>query len=90
MTQSRSVLPKDDTMNRQSDERRGPGILLALVLLVCCALPFLLVSGASLAFIRPYWPLVGALVAVAGVVGFVWYLMRGWPKRPRNGREKLE
>lgn len=68
-------------MNRRSDETRGPGILLALVLLVCCAIPFLLLSGVSLAFVQPYWPVVGAALAVAGVVGFIWYVKRGWPKR---------
>lgn len=68
-------------MNRQSDGTRGPGILLAIVLLICCALPFLLLSGVSLAFIQPYWPVVGAVLAIAGAVGFLWYVKRGWPKR---------
>lgn len=74
-------------MNRQSDPTRGPGILLAILILVCCALPFLLLSGVSVAFIRPYWPLVGAVVAVAGLLGFIWYVVQGWPKRPRHRRE---
>lgn len=73
-------------MNRRSDETRGPGILLALVILLCCALPFLLVSGVSLAFIQPYWPLVGAVVAVAGVVGFVWYVAVGRGGHAMDGK----
>ena len=71
-------------MNRDPEEPRGPGILLALALLVCCTLPFLLASGVSLAFIRPYWPVVGAALAIAGGVGFIWYLKRGWPRRRRG------
>ncbi len=67
-------------MDPRPDQRRAPGILLAVVLLVCCAIPFLLLSGVSLAFVKPYWPLAGAVLAVAGVIGFVWYLLRGWPK----------
>lgn len=73
-------------MNRDPEEGRGPGILLGVVLLVCCALPLLLVSGVSLAFIQPYWPAASAMLGVAGVVGFIWYLKRGWPRVPRGGR----
>lgn len=65
----------------KSDDVRGPGILLAVVLLVCCALPFLAVSGVSLVFIKPYWPAIGIAIAVVGIIGFAWYVKRGWPRR---------
>lgn len=68
-------------MNRQSDHTRGPGMLVAVLLLVCCALPFLLASGVSLAVLGQYWPVLGAALAVAGVAGFIWYVKRGWPRR---------
>lgn len=75
-------------MDPRSDDPRGPGLLLAIVLLVCCALPFLLLSGASLAFIKPYWPVIGAAIAVAGAIGFVWYVKRGWPRRRPPAQER--
>ena len=68
-------------MNRDPEAPRGLGLLLAVVLVICCAAPFLLLSGVSLAFIKPYWPLIGVALAIAGVVGFVWYVKRGWPRR---------
>jgi hypothetical protein len=68
-------------MNQDPEEPRALGFLLAVVLVICCALPFLLASGVSLAFIKPYWPLIGGALAIAGVVGFIWYVKRGWPRR---------
>lgn len=76
-------------MKRSSDDPRGPGILLAAVLLLCCAIPFLLASGVSIVFIKPYWPLAGSALAIAGAVAFIWYVIRGWPKRKRDKRGEL-
>ena len=67
--------------DRRPDQPSRPGILVAIILLICCAAPLLLASGVSLAFVQPYWPLIGAALAIAGVVAFVWYVIRGWPRR---------
>ncbi|TDX28381.1 hypothetical protein DFO67_11081 [Modicisalibacter xianhensis] len=52
--------------------------------LLCCGIPLLLLSGVSLAFLFPIWPVVGGVVAVIGVIGFIWYLKRGCATCPRN------
>lgn len=40
--------------------------------------------GVSLAFLIPDWPATGVIIAVIGVVGFIWYLKRGCATCPRN------
>jgi hypothetical protein len=50
----------------------------------CCGVPLLLLSGVSLAFMVPWWPILGTTLMVLGVVGFIWYLKRGCPTCPRN------
>ena len=55
-----------------------------LHLLCCGILLLLLLSGVSLAFLVPSWPVVGSVVAVIGVIGFIWYLKRGCATCPRN------
>lgn len=77
-------------MNRSPEERRGPFALFAVLHLICCGLPLLLLSGVSLAFVAPYWPVAAGVLAVLGVVGFIWYLKRGCPTCPRNEGRKLE
>jgi hypothetical protein len=77
-------------MNQHSEERRAPFILFAILHLVCCGIPLLLLSGISLAFLVPSWPLAGAALAVLGVIGFIWYLKRGCPTCPRNEGRKAE
>ena len=67
--------------DRDPQPPRGLGLLLAGVLLVCCALPLLLASAVSLAFIKPYWPVVGGALAIAGAAGFVWQVIRGGSRR---------
>jgi hypothetical protein len=52
--------------------------------LLCCGIPLLLLSGVSLAFLMPSWPVMGGLFAVVGVIGFIWYLKRGCATCPRN------
>ncbi|MBA9079083.1 hypothetical protein [Rufibacter quisquiliarum] len=56
--------------------------LFALLHLICCGLPLLLLSGLSL--LMPSWPVIGIAVAVLGIVGFIWYLKRGCATCPRN------
>ena len=58
--------------------------LFALLHLLCCGLPLLLLSGVSLAFLRPTWPALGSGLAIVGVIGFAWYLRRGRATCPRN------
>ncbi len=52
--------------------------------LLCCGIPILLLSGMSLTFLAPHWPLIGGVLAVLGLVGFVWYLKHGCATCPRN------
>lgn len=63
----------------------------AVLHFLCCGVPLLLLSGVSLAFLVPWWPILGTTLMVLGVVGFIWYLMRGCATCPRNeGRGLLE
>lgn len=75
----------------QPESRRGASFALFAVLhLVCCGIPLLLLSGVSLAFLAPSWPFIGGAFAVLGVIGFAWYLKRGCPTCPRNEGRKVE
>ena len=58
--------------------------LFAALHLVCCGLPLLLLSGVSLAFLRPGWPMLSISLAVLGLVGFLWYCKRRCATCPRN------
>jgi hypothetical protein len=77
-------------MNNQ--KKTGAGVAVFAVLhLLCCGIPLLLLSGVSLAFVRPAWPVISVMFAVLGIAGFVWYLKRGCATCPRNeGRCSLE
>jgi len=59
-------------------------MLFAVLHFICCGLPLLLLSGVSLAFIAPYWPVAAGALALLGIVGFVWYFKRGCASCPRN------
>lgn len=52
--------------------------------LLCCGIPLLMLSGVSLTFLMPTRPVMGALLAVVGVIGFISYLKRGCAICPRN------
>lgn len=69
--------------------RRAPLVLFAALHLLCCGIPLLLLSGISLAFLAPYWPVAGAVLAGLGIVGFIWYLKRGCATCPRNEGRKV-
>lgn len=73
-------------MGKKSSESTLPIVLFAGLHLLCCGIPLLLLSGVSLAFLVPDWPVVGGVVAVIGVIGFIWYLKRGCATCPRNER----
>ena len=59
-------------------------LLVAALHFLCCGVPLLLLSGMSLAFLVPLWPIAAATLAVVGVIGFAWYLKRGCATCPRN------
>ena len=68
-------------------ERRGGWGLVAVFAvlhLLCCGVPLLVLSGVSLGVLFPKWPVAAAVLAVVGVVGFVWYVRRGCATCPRN------
>jgi|25_taG_2_1085351.scaffolds.fasta_scaffold00193_35 hypothetical protein len=71
-------------MKDQGNGGRKTFLLFAILHLLCCGIPLLLLSGVSLAFLVPIWPVIGAIVAVVGVIGFIWYLKRGCPTCQRN------
>ena len=72
-------------MTTTSKSGSGRGIVVfALLHFACCGLPLLLLSGVSLAFLAPYWPVAAGILAVLGAVGFVWYIRRGCATCPRN------
>lgn len=65
-------------------------MVFAVLHFICCGLPLLLLSGVSLAFITPYWPVAAGVLALLGIVGFVWYFKRGCASCPRNeGRRAI-
>lgn len=45
--------------------------------LVCCGVPFLILSGVSVSLLLPHWPLAAAIVAVVCLIGFAWHVRRG-------------
>lgn len=78
-------------MNKEDKVGWGAVALFAVLHLLCCGIPLLLLSGVSLEFLAPRWPAIGTALAVLGVVSFIWYLKRDCATCPRNeGRCKLE
>ena len=70
--------------NRKTGDSRLLIAAFAGLHLLCCGIPLLLLSGVSLPFLVPSWPVMGGLFAVVGVIGFIWYLKRGCATCPRN------
>lgn len=66
------------------EKRRVFFILFAALHVLCCGLPLLLLSGVSLQFLWPKWPIAGGILVVLGIVGFAWYAKRGCATCPRN------
>ena len=70
-------------------EGRGFWVIAALHLL-CCGVPLLILSGVSLGTLWERGPWLAGVIAVVGVIGFLWYLKRGCATCPRNeGRCRL-
>ena len=70
-------------MTKESSHN-GAFLGIALLHLICCGLPLLLLSGVSLRFLVPQRPFIGIVLVALGVIGFVWYLKRGCTTCPRN------
>lgn len=63
------------------------GLMIALFAglhLLCCGILLLLLSGMSLAFLVPNWPIMGGIAAVVVVIAFIWYHKRGCAICPRK------
>lgn len=87
MLPDRKNIPEREQLVVSGDGDRGTNasfLIFAALHFVCCGLPLLLLSGVSLAFLAPLWPVAAGVLAVVGVVGFAWYLKRGCATCPRN------
>ena len=72
-------------MNEQQKSNGSLGFILFAVLhLLCCGLPLLLLAGVSFKFVSPVWPVAGVALMALGIVGFIWYAKRGCATCPRN------
>lgn len=72
-------------MDQQHNESSTASFMLfALLHLLCCGLPLLLLAGVSFTFVSPVWPIAGGGLIVLGIVGFIWYAKRGCATCPRN------
>jgi uncharacterized RDD family membrane protein YckC len=74
-------------MDNQQEQAKGssPGfILFAILHLLCCGIPLLLLAGVSFTFVWPTWPVLGAVLIFLGIAGFIWYMKRGCATCPRN------
>lgn len=52
-------------------------ILFAVLHLLCCGLPLLLLGGVSFKVVSPAWPVAAGMLIVLGVTGLIWYAKRG-------------
>ena len=70
-------------MNERKQGRAMVGAL-AVLHLLCCGIPLLIVSGVSLGFLFPRWPVIAVVLAALGAIGFAWFLKRGCAACPRS------
>ena len=72
----------------RKERREGWGLVavFAVLHLLCCGVPLLVLSGVSVGVLFPKWPVVAAVLAVVGMVGLIWYVKRGCATCPRNER----
>lgn len=71
-------------MEETTNGRGASFLIFAALHFLCCGLPLILLSGVSLTFLAPYWPVAAGGLAVLGAVGFGWYLRRGCATCPRH------
>lgn len=71
-------------MERRTNGGTKAVAVFAVLHLLCCGLPLLILSGGALSFVFPSWPVIGAVLAIISTVGFLWYLKRGCATCPRN------
>lgn len=84
MLLKRENVQSHDKSNFRTPAPGGTALVFAALHIICCGVLLLLLSGVSLAFLVPLWPVAGAILAVVGVIGFAWYLKRGCATCPRN------
>ena len=58
--------------------------IFALLHVLCCGLPLLLLAGVSFEFVSPAWPIAGFMLIFLGMGGVIWYVKRGCATYPRN------
>ena len=58
--------------------------IFAVLHVLCCGLPLLLLAGVSFKFVSPAWPIAGFIMMFLGIIGFIWYFKRGCATCPRN------
>jgi FtsH-binding integral membrane protein len=76
---------QDQLQNEELNKTVNKGIwLFAGLHLLCCGIPLLLLAGVSFSFVWPTWPVIGSVLMVLGIVGFIWYMKRGCATCPRN------
>lgn len=87
MNTSRNEIDPSDTTDFGAKPPMGLTIAaLSAFHFLCCGIPLLLLSGVSLATLVPSWPVAGGMLAVLGVVGFIWYLRKGCATCPGNSK----
>lgn len=73
MTALRNEVDPSDSTDHGADAPMGLTIVaLSALHVLCCGLPLLLLSGVSLTALLPSSPMVGGILALLGVAGFVW------------------
>ncbi len=71
--------------DQPQSNRGGFGFwVFAALHLLCCGIPLLILSGVSLSTLWERGPYLAGVIAVLGVIGFVWYMKRGCATCPRN------
>lgn len=80
----------DDQESGKETRSTAAFAIFAVLHLFCCGIPLLLLTGVSFNFVWPTWPVIGAVLMVLGVVGFVWYIKRGCVTLPSQRRARLQ
>ena len=85
MTPLRNEVEETDQTDHAAKSPMGFTVtLIAGLHVLCCGLLLPLLAGVSLATILPSRPAIGAMAALLGMVGFVWYVRKGRTTCPAN------